>query len=135
MTDPTDPMAQFDAARARLDAISARAHANTLSATVVADEARTAAASARSPRGEVVVTARAGGVISAVEFSQAALDLGAAALGRITAETIAEAQHAAATRFADRAAEEFVGNPELAAELRAEAEQAFPAPGGGGLRA
>ena len=134
MTDMNDPMAQFAAAQARITAITEQARANTASASRVAEEARTAEASARSPRGEVVVTARAGGVVSGIEFSPASLQLDAAALGRITVATIAQAQHEAATRFAERASEEFASSPELARELRADAEKAFPPSAADGLR-
>lgn len=126
----TDPYAAFDAAQARLQAIRAEARANSQRAALVADEARTTTATARSPRGEVSVTSRAGGVISAIDFSEAALELEPAALSRLTIATIAEAQHAAAAEFADLAASQ-LGDPALAATFRADAEKAFPQPGSG----
>lgn len=126
----TDPYAAFDAAQARLQAIRAEARANSRQAAIVADEARTTTATARSPRGEVSVTARAGGVVSAIEFTEAALELDPAALSRLTVAAIAQAQHAAATEFADLAASQ-LGDPVLAATFRADAAKAFPQPGSG----
>jgi hypothetical protein len=134
MTWNTDPVDEFDATQARLEAIMAEARANTVRASRVADQASTVEATARSSRGELTVTSRAGGVITAIEFSTDALELGPAALARITVTTIAEAQHAAALRFADQAAEELSANSPLADTLRADAERAFPSPNPGGLR-
>jgi len=129
MVDTTDPFAEFDAAHARLEAIAAQARANTVRASKIADDVRTTVASARSSRGEITVTARAGGAITAIDFSDDAYELEPAVLSRIVIETIAQAQHAAATEFADRAAEQLGANSALADGLRADAEQAFPAPG------
>jgi len=126
----TDPYAEFDAAQARLQAIRGEARANARQAALVADEARTTTATARSPRGEVSVTSRAGGVITGIEFSEAALELEPAALSRLTVTTIAQAQHEAAADFA-RTAGEQLGDPALAASFRADAETAFPQPGTG----
>lgn len=134
MTDPTDPLASFDAAQARLERIAAEARANSVSASRLSDAVRTTHATARSPRGELTVTSRAGGVVTAVEFSGAALELAPAELGRLTVATIAEAQHAATTLFAELTAEELAATPALADALRADAERAFPPPGSGGLR-
>jgi len=126
----TDAYAEFDAAQARLQAIRAEARANTQRATLVADEARTTTATARSARGEVSVTSRAGGVITAIDFSDAAYELDPAALARLTVTTIAQAQHSAATAFAETAAVQ-LGDPLLAASLMSDAEKAFPQPGSG----
>lgn len=135
MTDPTgDPFAQFDAAAARLESIAAAARANTASATVLSEEARSATATVRSPKGEVTVTSRVGGVISSIDFTVEALALSPADLSRLTVETVARAQHAAATRFADAASEQFGPGSGLAEGLRADADRAFPLPDGGGLQ-
>ncbi|RLP82941.1 hypothetical protein D9V34_06750 [Mycetocola lacteus] len=124
-----DPIDEFEAARAELQAISAQADANAQGAAALADDARTLQASVRSPRGEVTVTARVGGAISAVQFADAALSLRPAELSRLVETTIAQAQFQAAQRFADRAAEAFGTDSEIAAQLRADALAAFPEPG------
>jgi hypothetical protein len=137
MTDPTlpidstDPLAAFDAAHARVEQISREARANAVHASRVSDAARSTQATVRSPRGEVSVTSKAGGVISAIEFSEAALELAATDLARLTVTTIAQAQHAATVQFAELTADEFAANPQLAASLRADAERAFPSPDAG----
>jgi len=131
MTTGNDFFADFDAAQARIEAIAAQARANTVHASRIADDVRTATATARSPRGEISVVSRVGGVIASVEYSDAAFDLAPGALARITVETIARAQHAASVQFADRASDELGADSALADGLRADAERAFPSPGDG----
>ncbi len=130
----TDPLAEFEAAQARLEKIVAEARANTVRAERVSDDARTVQATARSPRGELTVTSRAGGVVTAIQFTDDALELEPQALAQLTVATIAQAQHAAAVRFAQAAAGEFGTDSPIADSLRADAEQAFPSPGSGGAR-
>jgi len=74
----------------------ADARARNAALHALAAEARAAEATARSPRGEVEVTAGADGTIRAVRFSDDVDDIDLSALGRLTTETIAAAQRAAA---------------------------------------
>lgn len=127
MTNREDPLAEFAAAEARLSAIVAESRANRDQATQFAAEAKTTTATARSPRGEVSVTARVGGTITAVQFGDAAMRLTPAALAALTTKTIAAAQHDAAQAFANQAAYQFGANSPIAAQYRADAERAFPA--------
>lgn len=126
----TDPLAEFEAAQARLRAMVAEARDNTSRAERVADDARSAQATSRSPRGELTVTSRAGGVVTGIQFTEAALELSPQALAQLTVTTIAQAQHAAAMRFAETAAGEFGSDSAIANTLKADAERAFPSPGG-----
>lgn len=132
MTEPEDALAAFEDARARLDELVAEARDRSVRASRVAEGALQTA-TARSPRGEVTVTAQAGGVIRRLDFSDAGFDLAPDALARLTVQTIAQAQHAAAQRFAESASRELGADSPIAAQLRADAERAFPAPGGPGL--
>lgn len=127
----TDPMDEFDAAQERLREIVDQARANTARAKRVADEARTAEATARSPRGELTVTSRAGGIITGIQFTDAAMDLAPHALAQLTVATIAQAQNVAALRFAESAGEQFGADSPAAEELRADAQRAFPSPDNG----
>lgn len=133
MTDPADALAAFEDARARLDELVAESRDRSARAARVADHALETA-TARSPRGEVTVTAQAGGIVRAMEFSDAGFELGPAALARLAVQTIAQAQHAAAQRFAESASSELGADSPIAAQLRADAERAFPEPGGSAIR-
>src|SRR5690554_1239589 len=116
----TDPLADFDAARARLQTIVAEARANTGRAERVADQVHQLEATARSPRGELTVTSRAGGIITGIQFTDAALALAPASLAQLTVTTIAYAQHAAAIKFTESAASEFGADSSMADQLRAD---------------
>lgn len=92
----SDPFAELEAARTRMRVQLAEARARNAALHAIADQVRAAEATVRSPRGEVEVTAGADGAVRAVRFGDAALDLSAADLGRLTTETVSAAQRAAA---------------------------------------
>lgn len=100
MSDPTTDLgaalAGLEAARGRMHAQLEAARARNAALHALAADAATAEATVRSPRGELEVTAGADGGIRAVRFSEAALELTPAELGRLTTETAAAAQRAAA---------------------------------------
>lgn len=127
MTDPFIGMdAGFEDARRRLSEIRARAHDNTARAHALADDVHEITAEARSPRGEVTVRAGVGGRVQDVSFAAEAARLDLDALGRLTTETIADAQHAAMSRLADRGAELFGTESDIAASLRRDADTGYP---------
>ncbi len=91
-----DPMAELDAARGRVQAQLQETRARNEALHSLAEQTAEATATVRSPRGELEVTAEAGGRIRAVRFAGTALDLTPADLGRLTTQTIVAAQRAAA---------------------------------------
>lgn len=94
--DPTaDPFAELESARTRMRAQLQAARDRNAALHALADSLQGAQAVVRSPRGEVEVTAGADGGIRLVRFAEAALELSAAELGRLTTETAAAAQRAA----------------------------------------
>jgi hypothetical protein len=92
----SDPFAELEAARTRMRAQLAEARARNAALHAIAAQVRTTEATVRSPRGELEVTAGADGGIRSVRFAESALDLAPAELGRLTTETAAAAQRAAA---------------------------------------
>lgn len=127
----TDPLAQFDDAKARLEEIVAQARDHTGRAERLAEGSHDMKVTVRSPRGELMVTSRVGGAITAIQFTDAALTLSPHTLAQLTVTTIGRAQNAAAMRFAESAADQLGANSALAESLRADAERAFPSPSGG----
>ncbi len=121
----------FAAARRQLDDINRQAQQNRERANALASDVDTIVESVRSGRGEVVVRARVGGKLAGLEFGPSAEDLDLPSLARITLETIAQAQHKAMTALADRSAELFGEESDIATSIRTDAERAYPAPGAG----
>ena len=76
----SDPFAELDAARARMHGQVQAARARNAALHALAEQTRTAEATVRSPRGEVEVTAEAGGGIRSVRFTDDATDLAPARL-------------------------------------------------------
>lgn len=124
-----DPLAAVEAARARVDAQIAAAEAKRAGVAQLARDVDHASSEARSPRGEVTVTARPSGQIVAVEFGRAAEGLAAAALSRLVTSTIASAQHRAAMDAVHRSAEVLGEGSPIVDQMRDEAVRAFPDPG------
>jgi hypothetical protein len=125
VTDPfafgASPDEALAAVRAQIDAAAARDAAIGRLAETVAG----AAATVRSARGEVEVSATAGAAVTAVRFSDDALELSVEELGRLTTETIVKAQRQAA-EFALTAAEAELGaGSPFVSGLRAEVEARY----------
>lgn len=118
----------FAKARRQLDDIALRAQQNRARAQEMKEATETTVGTARSPHGEVTVTARVGGRLASLEFAPSAEQLALPALARITLETIAQAQHAAMAALADHSAEVFGADSEITAGLRADADRSYPAP-------
>lgn len=130
MTDPFAGMdAGFEDARRQLSEIRAKAHDNKRRANALADDVDAITAEAQSPRGEVVVEAGVGGRLRAVTFGPAAQNLALDALGVLTLQTIADAQHAAMAQLADRGAELFGAESDIAVSMRRDADQGYPRAG------
>lgn len=127
-----DPLAAIEAARARIAQQVASAEARREEVKTLSHEVRDLSETARSNGGEVSVTARPGGQVVSVDFSPAAEGLSSSALTRIVTETIARAQHRAAMRAVEHSANTLGEDSALVAQLRSEAESAFPAPQTGG---
>lgn len=129
----TDPFAAADAgfadARRQLDDILARARDNQARAQALADNAHALTADARSPRGEVTVRAGVGGRVDSITFGDSAERMSLDALGRLIVQTIANAQHAAMARLADRGAELFGADSDIAQGMQRDAEQGYPQAG------
>lgn len=123
-----DAFEELDATRLRLNSVAERARRNAERAAQLAAEVNEAAATARSARGEVIVTARPGGVVVSVEFTDGAADVTLDHLGVLTGRTVAQAQHDAAMTFATHSAGLFGADSGIARGFRADAARAFPAP-------
>lgn len=113
--------------RAQVEAAAARdAAIGRLADTVAA-----AAATVRSPRGEVEVSATASAAVTGVRFSEDALDLTPEELGRLTTETIVTAQRRAAELAVTAAEDELGANSPFVAGLRSEVEARYAPPESG----
>lgn len=124
----TEQFAALEAAQERLAAISAEVKATSARARAVVTAAAETFAEARSERGEVSVTARVGGTITSMRFSEHALDLSATELASLTVRTIALAQHNAGTEFVGHASRDLGEDSTVVARLRTDIERAFPDP-------
>ncbi|MCI1017493.1 YbaB/EbfC family nucleoid-associated protein [Microbacterium sp. C5A9] len=122
----------FAAARKQLDDINRQAQQNQARAQALATDVDTLVESVRSPRGEVTVRAKVGGRLAGLEFGPAAEGLALPALAQLTLETIAAAQHRAMAALADRSAELFGAESDIAASIRSDADRGYPSPGLGG---
>ncbi|WP_103208904.1 hypothetical protein [Microbacterium testaceum] len=130
MTDPFTGMdAGFDNARRQLLEIRAKAQNNKLRADALADDVDAISEEVRSARGEVVVRAGVGGRVRLITFGPEAERLSLDALGHLTTQTIAEAQHAAMARLADRSAELFGPESDIALSMRRDADRGYPRSG------
>ena len=119
----------FAAARKQLDDINRQAQQNQARAQALATDVETLVESARSPRGEVTVRAKVGGKLAGLEFGPAAEALTLQALAQVTLETIAQAQHNAMSTLADRSAELFGEDSDIATSLKSDARRGYPSPG------
>lgn len=128
----TDPLAAVEAARAKVDAQLAAAEARRAGVTQLAEAVKDAVSTARSPRGEVTVTAQPTGRVVSVVLTEAAESLAAPELSRLLTETVALAQHRAAMDALDRSAAVLGDGSPLVAQMRGEALAAFPEPGANG---
>jgi len=129
MTDSFTGMdAGFENARRQLQEIRAKARNNKARADALADEVDSITAEARSARGEVTVRAGVGGRVRLISFGFEAERLTLHALGHLTTQTIAEAQHAAMARLADRGAELFGVESDIALSLRRDADRGYSRP-------
>ncbi|TPW76939.1 YbaB/EbfC family nucleoid-associated protein [Schumannella sp. 10F1B-5-1] len=115
MTDPTapgpapaDPYGSPAQVRATVQQQVAAAEARAAAIDALAEQVDAVRATARSLRGEVEVTAEPSGAVREVRFSDDAVELRPADLGRLVTETIARAQREAA-ESALRAAEATLG--------------------------
>lgn len=130
MTDPFSGLdLGFEDARRQLDDIVKQARENQARAHALASDVETLTAEARSPRGEVTVRAGVGGRVDAIVFGAGAESLDLIALGRLTVQTIAQAQHAAMARLADRSDELFGAESDIAQSMRRDADQGYPSSG------
>jgi len=130
MTDPFIGMdAGFDDARRQLQEIRAKAQNNKLRADALADDVDAISEEVRSARGAVIVRAGVGGRVRLITFGPEAERLSLDALGHLTTQTIAEAQHAAMARLADRGAELFGPESDIALSLRRDADRGYPRSG------
>ena len=123
------------AAQRQLQEASRQAQQNRDRAQQLSADVEQLTGTARSPRGEVTVRARVGGRIDDIVFTESAGDLTLQDLARLTVKTIANAQHDAMSSLAERGAELFGAESDVAASLRSDAERGFPAaePGTDGL--
>lgn len=124
----SDPMDALDEARRRIGDLREQARANAERTSALSEDARSVVVTVASRHGEVQVTARVGGVIDDLTFNETAEDLSLAELATLTQRTIAEAQHKAMTALAARGAELFGDDSPITAQLRADADRAFPTP-------
>ncbi|WP_460773581.1 YbaB/EbfC family nucleoid-associated protein [Microbacterium sp. GXF7504] len=130
MTWDGEALASLEAARARVLAQTERARAAAADAERLAEDVRALTTTARSPRGEVSVTAAADGGIERIEVAEGAYDLDAASLGRLLTETIRRAQQAAADAALARMGETLGEDSPLVQGVRAElASRRRPATG------
>lgn len=130
MTDPfigTD--AGFEDARRQLQEIRVKAQNNKLRADALSEDVESIMEEARSARGEVTVRAGVGGRVRLITFGAEAERLTLDALGHLTTQTIAEAQHAAMTRLADRGAELFGAESDIALSMRRDGDRGYPRSG------
>ena len=118
----------FAEARRRLDGINQRAQQNRQRAQALADDVESIVESVRSPRGEVTVRARVGGKLAGLEYGPAAEDLTLGTLAQLTLDTIARAQHRAMAALAERGAEVFGADSDIATSLRTDADRGYPSP-------
>ncbi|MDY6214361.1 MAG: YbaB/EbfC family nucleoid-associated protein [Schaalia hyovaginalis] len=128
-------MGDVEEAYARLEAVRARAERQLREAqdrkdrfAQVSRDAQSHAATVRSPRGEVEVTAQATGRILNLTFSSNALALGSEKLAALVTETIARAQHDAATQGITLMSSVLPGDSPFYRSLSVQIEDTFPAP-------
>ncbi|NYG98317.1 DNA-binding protein YbaB [Schumannella luteola] len=118
--NPSDPYGSPDRVRASVQAQVAAAEARTATVDALAERVAATTASARSLRGEVEVTAEPTGAVREVRFSEDALGLRAADLGRLVTETIARAQRDAAEKALAAAAEALGAGSAVVGQIRDE---------------
>ncbi|GAA3937875.1 YbaB/EbfC family nucleoid-associated protein [Microbacterium soli] len=118
--------ANFADARRKLAELNERARQNTQRASALAEDANSIVATARSARGEVTVRAHVGGRLADLSFGDAADELSLDALGRLTLETITRAQREAMTLLAERGAELFGPESDIARGMASDAERSYP---------
>jgi len=119
----------FAAARRQLDDINRQAQQNRERAQALAADVESITESVRSPRGEVTVRARVGGKLAGLDFGPAAEGLALPVLAQLTLETIAQAQHKAMSVLADRSAELFGAESDIATSLKSDARRGYPTTG------
>lgn len=120
--------AGFEAARAQLDEAVRQARENETRAAALAHDVDSLTGTAHSRGHEVTVVARPGGRLVSIEFGPAADRIDRGALARLTMQTTAAAQHAAMSALADRGAELFGDESDIARSLRSDADGGYPAP-------
>jgi len=113
----------LDAARARVHAQADASRRANQALRELASEVEAAVGHAQSAEGEIRVTAAVTGAVSAIQFSDAALEHSAADLARELIEVIAAAQRDAVLRAAAASAAQLGENHPLAAELRDSADR------------
>lgn len=111
----------FEQAQQRLTAQIEQAQERARSATQLRQQVEQLSAEARSPRREVRVRVDAQGRLLDLELSEAALDLGARALGALVVTTAAAAHQRAAEQVGLLAQEAFGADSELARQVASEA--------------
>lgn len=123
----TTPPESLEAARARVHEQAAQARQRNEALRSLAGAVESATGTARSANGAITVTAAATGAITSIQFTESALDAGAAALGTQVTMLIGTAQRAALTRTRDISAAEVGDHHPLVAELDASAQRYGPA--------
>ncbi|WP_181408839.1 YbaB/EbfC family nucleoid-associated protein [Schumannella soli] len=117
---PVDPYGSPAQVRATVQSQVAAADARTAAIDALADRVAATTATARSLRGEVEVTAEPTGAVRDVRFSDAALELRSADLGRLVTETIARAQRDAAEKALAAATETLGADSAVVGRIRDE---------------
>lgn len=111
----------FEQAQERLTAQLEQAQERARRATALRQQVEQLSAEARSPRREVRVRVDAQGRLLDLELSEAALDLGARALGALVVQTAATAHQRAAEQVGRLAEEAFGVDSDLARRVADEA--------------
>ncbi|MEV8251826.1 hypothetical protein AB0O87_13000 [Microbacterium sp. NPDC076768] len=119
----------FAAARNLLDNVNRQAQQNRERAQALTTDVESIVESVRSPRGEVIVRAKVGGTLVGLDFGPASEGIALPVLARITLETIAEAQHKAMSTLAERSAELFGADSDIAMNLKSDAQHGYPTSG------
>lgn len=121
----TDPFADVDSARARIQTQLAEAKARDAAITMLAQQVNAASATVHSPHRELSVTATASATITSVTLTAEALELGESALGRLITETITRAQRAAADQALTAAEQTLGAESSFVAGLRTDVDTRF----------
>ncbi|MCC4907203.1 YbaB/EbfC family nucleoid-associated protein [Microbacterium sp. cx-59] len=127
MTLENDTLAAVESARMRIIAQTERARTAAKDAAVMADEVRAAASTARSPGGEVSVTAQAGGAVTRVDITERGREWDARTLSSVITDTIRKAQREAAEAAVRRLSSSVGADSPLVSSVRAQIDAQFGA--------